>query len=135
MTDNIYILFLISRGLIDGSRVPYISFVEKNYDAAKLYFSAFIQAERKSEKILNQQPVYYVLHQMGEITKKFVFKPKFCYISDSYRVLNNSNEKIEVSQLSIMCAEKVSADMRLWAQSRSQTDQIKALFEGKVVND
>lgn len=134
-SGNIYNLFLISQALEGNLKRPYISFVEKGYNEAKLYFKAFIEAERKSEEILKQAPMHYVLHQVGEIDKTFCWKPKFIYITDSYALFkyDETGEKAEVSQLSIELAGKNLSYYKMWQQNRDYNDKIRSLFNGKYV--
>lgn len=131
MKDDVFKVFLISQALKDNLKRPYISFIEKDFNASKLYFKAFIEAERKSEKTLNQQPIHFLLHQIGSLDKNFTFKPQFIYITDSYALFEY--KEYEVSQLSIDCAGKLIQQHKIWHQSRNFDDKIRSAFNGRII--
>lgn len=130
--DKEFKVFLVLEVLKGNLKRPEITFIEKDYGGAKLYFKAYMEAVKHANTRDGKITNLYQLYCIGIISQQNVFKPSMIYITDSYNIFAYNND-VEVSQLSINLAGKKMATEKMWLQNRNFSDKIKGLFNGKFI--
>lgn len=128
--NKVFNVFLISeakKGNLRGE--PLQTFIEKDYQAAKLYFQAWISCS------INKTPVLYNLHKIAEIDKNFTLKPCMIFIDDSVKNTARAEQGEKVSQLTLKAADKYIKDAYLFRTLLNDTCRIKAIFDGKLIKE
>lgn len=133
MPEVKYNLFLISEALKGEIKIPLATFIESNYDAAKLYFYAYMKAD------LVQRPTSYILHKIGEIDVK-ERKLKACMIFvagglETNAEIEEKEKSKSIDQLTLIATQNYNRAKYLWEKNIKYNDKIKDIFQGNFINE
>lgn len=134
-SNNKFDLFLISRtftgNLRGDEKEPYYTFMENDIKAAKLYFATFCEAVRKTDiniKAGKYPNLYFYLYRLGTISYKG-FKVDVMYITEE----NQVREQEKPTQLQINLHKEVLTANRIYAQTKSYTEALRSMFDGRII--
>lgn len=136
-----YYIFLITGGITDDTRVPIATFIESDYTAAKLYFQGYILSSER-ELRGERKNWYYKLHKIAKLEKGQRIKEDFAFIEDSKDVKRREEEeKKKPTQLQLESMNRYLKARQLLSQLYkknkypTQAEEVKAIFEGRFINE
>lgn len=118
MKHSHFNLFLISECLNGNTKVPVHTFIDTNYDTAKLYFHDWLQGKKCKAK--------FQLYKIGEINKDLKIKETKIFITTGFEYENK-----KVYQNPLIEEKKLIKEASM---EKEQKEIIKKLFNGKEIN-
>lgn len=136
-----YYVFLIAGGPTKEEMAPIATFIEFDYNGAKLYFQAYLQTSDKELKG-KRASWYYKLAKIAKLQKGKTPIADYAYIEDSNSVrIRIEEEKKTPTQLQLEAMRRHQASEHLLNQLYkknkypSQVEVVEALFQGRQIDD